>query len=219
MLIVRAPNQEDGQTGYTLIELVAGLGLIALLSAVLTASIWLSLQTLEKVRARAEAADDVAAAQRALRGLLERAHPLLQNTPGQQGEVSFTGSRAELIFLIDTPGASGAYGLYEIRLAASLRGATRAVAALLRRAPSAFEQSDDASSALTETTLLKGVVTLSFRYYGRLTENAAPTWMDVWERRDVLPDLIDIRVAFPAGDLRHWPPLVVEPRLDPFEVR
>ena len=41
----------------------------------------------------------------------------------------------------------------------------------------------------------------------------APDWQSDWSGRRALPDLIRIRIGFPAGSNRYWPDLVVAPRI------
>jgi general secretion pathway protein J len=61
--------------------------------------------------------------------------------------------------------------------------------------------------------LIKGLDRASFTYYGVDEPGAAPTWHDSWSDRFALPGLIRINGAFPAGDARHWPDLVIAPRI------
>ncbi len=52
-----------------------------------------------------------------------------------------------------------------------------------------------------------------FGYYGAERAGAEAEWRERWDVADRLPALIVLEVAFPAGDSRSWPDLVVAPRL------
>ncbi|KMO13846.1 general secretion pathway protein GspJ, partial [Methylobacterium indicum] len=38
---------------------------------------------------------------------------------------------------------------------------------------------------------------------------ARPVWLTAWSRADRAPLLVEIQVAFPPGDRRRWPPLLI----------
>jgi general secretion pathway protein J len=63
------------------------------------------------------------------------------------------------------------------------------------------------------TDILNGVDHLEFAYWGLPSPIASsPTWLAAWDGPS-LPDLVRVRMKFGAGDPRHWPDLVVAPRL------
>ena len=56
----------------------------------------------------------------------------------------------------------------------------------------------------------------AFGYYGADEDDDPPRWQTDWPPRARLPNLVQIRLAFAAGDAggsrRPWPSLVVAPR-------
>jgi general secretion pathway protein J len=62
--------------------------------------------------------------------------------------------------------------------------------------------------------LMRGVQALDLAYFGLQAPNKTPAWTDTWYEESVLPSLVRIRLAFPAGDRRRWPDLIVHPQAD-----
>ncbi|MCH8167516.1 MAG: hypothetical protein IIC03_06255, partial [Proteobacteria bacterium] len=60
--------------------------------------------------------------------------------------------------------------------------------------------------------LIEGIEEAKFGYYGAARAGAEAEWRERWDGAGGLPALIALEVAFPAGDPRSWPELVVAPR-------
>ena len=75
-------------------------------------------------------------------------------------------------------------------------------------------QPDDGTppQSWTSITLARGASGLSLAYFGDDPLSGGRSWQTRWYDRPQPPDLIRVRIAFPAGDKRHWPDLVARPR-------
>ncbi|MEI9984491.1 MAG: hypothetical protein WDN69_15565 [Aliidongia sp.] len=61
--------------------------------------------------------------------------------------------------------------------------------------------------------LVAGLARASFAYFGADQPGAEPSWHDSWSERLSLPSMVRISGAFPPGDPRHWPELVIAPQI------
>ena len=65
-----------------------------------------------------------------------------------------------------------------------------------------------ATTRASETILIEGLDRIAFDYWNGVA------WRPTW-RADTLPTLLRLRLAFPQGDPRHWPDIVIAIRRDP----
>ncbi len=199
--------------GFTLLELVVALLLLALMSAVLYGSLSLSANSWDRGAAKAEQASDMRLTEEYLRQALSAQHPLLFHKVADQ-PLYFLGTRDSLSFAAALPGRAGG-GMYYFRVALTPADETKRLT-LARLIP------DYGATALPEfadadkSVLADGIAEVRFGYFGRDPDvNAAstPTWRDRWDDPHVLPMLIRMEVQPAKG--AAWPPLIVEPRVAP----
>src|SRR6185312_834763 len=115
-------------------------------------------------------------------------------------------------FIAPLPTHSGAGGLYLISLTEQRAGRHT----YLSLAWQIFRPEEIGAKPLQaddEAALIEDIAGLQFAYYGRSDRDQPPAWVDRWIAQRTLPQLIRVRVTFPAGDPRRWADLVVAPRL------
>jgi general secretion pathway protein J len=199
--------------GFTLVELVVALLLLALMSAMLYGSLALSANSWDRGEAKAEQSSDMRLTETFLRTLLMSQHPLRFHKVVEQ-PLYFLGTHETLAFAAALPSRAGG-GLYYFKLEVTGDG-DKSQLTLSRVVP------DYAATALPSfgdaktTTLADAVAEVRFKYFGRdpdSNETTAPTWRERWDDPQILPMLIRMDVKPVRGD--PWPPLVVEPRLAP----
>ena len=61
--------------------------------------------------------------------------------------------------------------------------------------------------------LLANVQSVELSYFGKGRSDRAAAWHPRWVGERALPQAVRIRVRFAEGDGRHWPELVVAPRI------
>ena len=61
--------------------------------------------------------------------------------------------------------------------------------------------------------LLDGLEALRIEYFGDPEDSEDPQWLESWNGFDVLPELISVRLDLPRDDARHWPVLLVAPKV------
>ena len=183
--------------GFTLVEMLVALvllGMVATMMAVGFASghrLWTSV---ERQTARGES---IEAAQTLLRGRLERLRPFTRS----QGRTFYSdveGRNDRLSFWAEPPDARRPAAVTHYILALDANDDLTLAGALDPQAAS-----DD--------TLLSHVASLEIGYFGPAGPNDPGEWQDSWSHQAAPPSLIRVRVAFPPGDRRSWPDLLVRP--------
>ncbi|MBV1800141.1 prepilin-type N-terminal cleavage/methylation domain-containing protein [Siccirubricoccus sp. G192] len=187
--------------GMTLVETLVGLVLLGLVSTLGLASLGLV------GRAGAVAVADntaLTAVQDLLRLRLLAAVPVVGEGSGGRPAVLFEGGAERLAFITELPGRFGVSGLALV----GLRREAEAVQLRWRPLRGAAEGEGTAGRLL-----LENVAMLRLRYFGVPRPREAAAWHDAWSEASALPAVVGLAIAFKPGDTRHWPPLLVAPRL------
>jgi prepilin-type N-terminal cleavage/methylation domain-containing protein len=174
------------RAGFTLLEMLVGLTLMAVLSMVLAGGLRSGLDITERVEARSRDSKTLVAAHRAFHGLIESAFPL-RSDDAHGANLRFQGDAKTAAFVGPAPpgrlGGLMARGILLSEGAMTLTGArgwSQHVGAI----------SDDA--------------TLS--YFGVPERGVPPQWLPRWKDRPGFPLLVRLRVS-------GWPDAVSRPRL------
>lgn len=199
-------RRSDGEAGFTLLELLVGLALFGLVSVALFHSLRFGLRAWERVESHSNGGDAVAEIQALLRRHLERAYPLWIEHAATP-HVDFTGTADRIAFLAPAPQALIAGGLARLNLRVRHGNGRWRLELIAQPHPG-----DDGGGVLREI-LIGGLHSLQIAYFGADEAEAPGQWQPLWRDRGALPRLIRIRAAFPPGDRRLWPDLVVAPRL------
>ena len=206
-MIARHGARCPSDHGFSLIEVIVALALLALMVSMLTAIVVGSRQVLGIVR-HSDAVSAVGSVQTYIRSTLS--HAMMLDTPATQ-TTGFEGSRQTISFLT-THSLQGQFeGLYRITIGL---GPTRpsptydlvVTQTLLR--PGGPDNAPLAET--TQSTLLPNVTGVLLGYFGR--PDAAVDewqWLADWPFTDRLPELVRIDVSFAPDDQRVWHQLVV----------
>jgi general secretion pathway protein J len=197
--------------GFTLIEVLVALTLLGLMSIFLFGSFRFGVRAWEAGSKRIDELADVEVVQNLLRNELSEATPLVAQRPPSQAESTLAGSSSGLRFVAPLPAHRGIGGYYLFWLSASDSSGHGDLMLRWRvyRPDMVLEEAES-----DETTLLLHQVTdARFDYFGRVHDQAEPSWHESWNGQDGLPALIRLRMGFPSGDRRRWPDLVVATKL------
>jgi general secretion pathway protein J len=193
------------EAGFTLLELLIALALLAVTASLLAAAIGSARQALNVVDRRVAHAT-VPAVQSVLRRLLAEARPGADAAERIDPLRAFVGEPDKLGFVSSfvPQGQYGGLWRYEIALDAGEGGAGVLVLTqqLVRPVPTA-------TAAPLRTVVITGLGALHLRYFGAADRDAAPMWQDGWHDPRRLPRLVAVDVTFARADGRQWMPLVV----------
>ncbi|MEA1832118.1 prepilin-type N-terminal cleavage/methylation domain-containing protein [Methylobacterium durans] len=193
-----ARSPERGEAGFSLVEVLVGLALVALLSSLLLQGVWTATRV-ARLLAAAERQEGVQAARAHVRHALEDA---VGAVSGDRHAV-FAG-RSDGVLLV-TPAERLVETGGQMRVELAAMPGLRGLDLLERRG---LDRGVSAEPAAPEP-LLRGLAGLRLRYFGRRGPTPLATWGDAWTIPGRLPILVSVEVAFPAGDGRRWAPLFV----------
>jgi general secretion pathway protein J len=200
--------------GFTLIELMVALVLMAGMASILFGSLSLAARSWDGGEAKVLQVSDMRAAQTYLRAQIAAQYPQ-RLWKAAELPLLFAGERNEMRYAAALPARVAEGGVYYFRLSVVRTGDTsqlvqeRAVPDLTALQEPEFRDAE-------RSVLADGIAELAIGYYGRdaqASEVDEPTWRDRWDDRQRLPLLVRIDVKPAKG--AAWPTLVVEPRRSP----
>ena len=202
--------------GFTLVELLVALALLALLSATLFGALALSGRSWDAGEAKAAETSSMRTAQDFLRSQLERQHG--QRMKRIEGwPLLFTGEREEVRFAATLPARVQGGGIWYFRLhVAEVDGKPSLV--LDRMVPDVTGAALPDFGGAEHSVLATGIRSVTIAYLGldpgaSATGGFEPAWRDQWQDTQRLPQLIRIDVETDRGT--KWPTLYAAPRESP----
>jgi general secretion pathway protein J len=183
-----------GDAGFSLIEMLVAITILALVLAMLPGTFSLAHRTWDATavldqRARQDGGRSF------LQARLAEAMPVFEPVGAGAVQLVFTGSAETLAFVAPSANGPQGAGLYRFALDAKPHGS--AIALVVTVAPFSPKRgrTSDAMPA-EEHVLYDGLTGVTFRYFGRKDlRTAAPSWQTTWTRRDALPDAVEVNIA------------------------
>jgi general secretion pathway protein J len=194
---------KGGQAGYTLVELMIVLALMGMLSLLLVSGLGFGARVWETGERQSQSLRQIALAQIQLRRMIASAYPVITTADPQRPRVAFDGTERRLTLIAfdqDVPAAT--------RSTLTI-GQTETGGASDLRISSTPELALDPGARTRHRAVVRGIKELRFAYLG----DGGGAWENSWQDRRRLPRLVRVSVTFPDGDPRHWPDLVIAPRL------
>lgn len=178
--------------GFTLIELIVALTLLAMALVVVPSTLKLAnraLATSERLSASSDARiewDFVA------RHLAEAMPAMARDGDGKLA-VAFSGDARNLTFLAPLASGPDGGGVYRVGLSFGAGGPSGGEVLELRLSPRGSAPPGEPAGARDEIRRIAiGTAAGAFRYFGVPAGKAEPEWLDAWTRTDRLPDLVEI---------------------------
>lgn len=220
-----------GNAGFTLVEVLVSMALLALILALLPVALklgsraWSTSARLQHEQARAVAESYLAAR-------LALAMPLQQRDAQGVSRIVFRGSPRSLTFVATSSGGPAGTGLFAYDLAVRSDGAGRESLWLAWRpyrplasaladtgadtgvdaGAEAASSSRAGESTVADRVLVPDLADFGLRYFG--LQNGARQWSDGWQRTDALPELVELSLSARSPAPAAPPlPLVIELRL------
>jgi len=195
--------------GFTLLELLVAVSLVALLSVLLFGGLRIGLRSADAVDRRVDHTAQILQAYDFMQNVLADARPLPTAPNALQSPVDFTGEPDRLSFVAVPPDDVGLGGFQLLRVA--LQGTAQNRRLVVSWQPAKRGPTPSEPSMLQPSILLDRVSSVDFAYFGVADPNRPPEWLDHWTDRLTLPLLVRLRIAMAD----HWraPDLIVAPRL------
>jgi prepilin-type N-terminal cleavage/methylation domain-containing protein len=196
------------QRGFTLIEILVALALMAMIATILITSLQIGGHTWQRVMRAASSTEDIEQAQEFLRIRLSSLYPDDRAAPDITGP-RFLVSNGESLEFSGAAPESSADGSLRYQIAVSRESGALEVRSRVDR----IDNSDSSAFTFAAERLVSHVASMSVQFWLKPDETPG-RWVDRWNDARQIPRLIRIDVAFGPEDNRRWPSLYVEPRID-----
>ncbi len=192
--------------GFTLVELLVAVALLALVMLGLLTAMRSFAQTETRIDERIRSDEDLRVTEQFLRTILGAVSPRTRSVAtGAPRQIDFAGGADELRWIGVMPARHGAGGLYRFRLFTRPATAAEPSALMLEFAPyvAGFDAPAQPTSVLTRVMVLD-IGEIRFRYLDE--PGAEDAWLADWPHSDRLPRRIGLSVL---GISQPWPEIVV----------
>ncbi len=186
--------------GFTLVELLVALALIAILSVYCLDSLR-RLQDIRRIEASVAQNEERDAGRSFLRRMISGARISSATTTAGAQPASLRGDVQSLIIVNTLDDRLVRGSLYQLTLGFDDGSGSL----FLLRAPVGQNSSHAAGEHLV---ILKELADVSFQYFGRATEAEDSSWHDAWQNL-WLPEAVKIELQFKGGNFEKLEPLVV----------
>lgn len=202
------PHHRDD--GFTLLELLVALALMAIIGTLVATALRSGRIMLERAREH-ELSGRTDAAQTYLRQVLQGMRAIRR--PGVDKDASLIAATASELSFVTAYTPAGQYqGLYVVTLSAgpsSQGGRIDLVEERTLFRPSGENRAPAPARPITTTTLVDGAKALQWRYFGAHDETSTAAWHSNWTERTRLPRAIELTLTWADGDPRRGAALVV----------
>ena len=200
--------------GFTLLELIVALVLLALLSGVLFGAVRLAGRSTDGGDRKAAASASMRLAEQFLRANLEAQHPLRMRKMADW-PLLFSGANDQMRYTARLPTRVAGGGIWFYRLVVRSED-PHSPLVIERMIPDLSADSIPDFDNAERSVLAENIASLRIGYFGRDPDagpTATPTWHDQWTDMQRLPTMIRIDVTPKSGP--PWPTLYVAPHESP----
>lgn len=186
------------QTGFTLLELLIAMTLMAMVLAVLYGGMHTAIRGWDSSQRSAERLNEIGLVQDFIRRQLSQSLTLFRNDPDQGQVVEFLGEQDRLRMIGPMLGHLGQGGLYVIELMTAMQGSSGQLR--LRWYPYRPGQ-PIADGDEQETVLLDHVTALQWAYFGAQQGEETPRWHESWLNSKSRPELVRLSLRLRSDAL------------------
>ena len=198
-------------SGFTLIELVVAMALLATMMILMYSGLSFSLKGWDAGAASGQRAADRRMGENFLRRELSEMFPMRWKDPAQL-RFAFEGESEAVRFVSSRPAGITMGGLSLVSLAVEQAANTRERNLVMHRAMPDDDAKDFGPLQGAEgTVIIPGVDRISFSYFGSETDFADPKWSDTWTYTARVPLMVRMRMH--TSDGSELPEMVVRTNL------
>ena len=184
---VDARVMRSRQAGFSVVEVVVALALLAVVLALTSAALNASIYALRRVLAQNHTANFVTS-MRFVEQRLTDAQPLYETRTGNKATIYFSGDSDRVVFLAAVESTEFAAGLYRIEFGQVGAGPNELT---LRITPYASNLRSE-RKPVEERTIDPAISSLKIQYFGPSERDGLPTWHESWRDRNLLPYAIQV---------------------------
>jgi general secretion pathway protein J len=195
----------SGKEGFTLLELLIAMSLLALIFAALTGGLRFGTSAWHMTSARLLQTEDLQLVYRTLRRQISTAVTWGSISEPDEPAGSFIGENDRVRFVGPAPARAMDPGLFRLTLALVPDAGSQALTLQWQR----LERSDEATQSENIEPILRGVRSIRYSYFGEPQTGGAARWLTEWRDSDRPPRLVRIKVEFVDPDRSPWPEMVI----------
>jgi general secretion pathway protein J len=195
------------ERGFTLLELLIAVSLLALLMGLLTAGLRAGTHSMTRQSERLDRSSRNVLVETFLRNELADARPFSTAGDSRSSTIAFTGREDGVTFVGPSPASVATGGLQMLSVDFAKDGPARGEVVADWQP---YGAGNGAGASPRRSLLLGHVQRAIFAYFGG-EPGEAPSWHSDWENKTVLPSLVRLSVEFSDGEL--MPDLVIALRL------
>ncbi|MCU0893801.1 MAG: prepilin-type N-terminal cleavage/methylation domain-containing protein [Rhodospirillales bacterium] len=210
-----------GEAGFTLLELLAALTVLGILMAMMFGGLRFGARVWESGDQGLRGLAELQTASGFIRRQIAQAIPVDAGWSQQEtARAGFRGTERAVRLVGPAPSQFLPGGLYEMVFGISDADTGSRDFSVwwrpLARADEVAAVGIEADWRTRQAVLVEGVSEVRISYFGRGEEmDEEPRWHERWDTMTLPPALVSVRIAFPPGDRRFWPDLVVAPMTSP----
>jgi general secretion pathway protein J len=204
-MAMKLRTQTGGAEGFTLVELLVAITIVALLTVVLFGGLRLGSRASNAVSLQIDRSSKITVVYDFMQRELTDARPLTTAESAPQSTVAFDGEAGEITFATIPPAYLSLGGFHLLHLALDDAGGQGRLMVSWQQIPRGATPSD--AAPLRPSILLDHVRRAEFAYFGQPDVNLPSQWLEQWTTRDKLPQLVRLRLVMTDG--WHAPDLVV----------
>lgn len=207
------PRAASRSAGFTLIEILVSISLLAMLLLIGYAAISTAVRSARSGEALIARTEELRTAQVFLRRQLAGAlGQVYRADEGTATHYRFEGNRDEVVFVATMPGYLSRGGAHVQRLAlVSERGQLQLE--FNHSQLNGFEDGDVIGDERDPVVLVDGIADAAFEFRTLEPDGQFGEWSSDWDTPQMLPQQVRLRMEFPSDDTRRWPELLVPLRL------
>ncbi len=200
------PNFRERQIGFTLVEVLIGMTLLAVMMALIFGAFRIGVTSWDAGEKRVIETNNLLIVQSFLRSRIMSAQPLFDDFGDDEKEFSFIGTENSLQFVSSLP-ARGGFQKFILFFDNENEG-------MLKISVEPFFPTFDGSDSVkNEVVLLEAIKQMNLSYFGSSSFGEEADWQDQWEDQENLPDMIKLDLKFLDKSNQSWPPFLVRLRI------